>query len=104
MAISSAPLGSAFEVIILMTDNLTLSNGYTNLVVGSSGLSGGKTLTLPSVQLMVGSQNLLLQVSSWPGSQKQSRPQSLKDSMILCSLLLPVKVAPPSPVVIWCAG
>ena len=42
-------LGSPYEVIINMTDDLTVTDPDTNLVVGLSGLSGGKTLTLPKI-------------------------------------------------------
>ena len=59
-----APLGTSFEVIIPMTDTLVLTDGNINLVVGTSGLSGGKNLTLPTVQEMVASQNYELQVSN----------------------------------------
>lgn len=52
-------LGWPFETILAMTDTLTLtaSQANTNVVVGTSGLSGGKTLTLPAVSAMVNSQN-----------------------------------------------
>lgn len=49
--------GTSFEVIIPMTDNLTLTDGNVNLVRGLSGLGGGKTLTLPTIAEMVASQN-----------------------------------------------
>jgi hypothetical protein len=58
----AAPFGTAFEIIINMTDDLTLTNAATNLVVGLSGLSGGKTLTLPAISQMVASQNLQIKV------------------------------------------
>src|SRR5438128_1418172 len=57
MARQVAPLGASFEIVIPMTDNLTITDGATNLVYGSSGLSGGKTLTLCAISSMVGSQN-----------------------------------------------
>lgn len=58
--------GTSFETIVTMTDNLTLSSSQanTNLVVGTSGLSGGKTLTLPAISQMVASQNFFIQVSN----------------------------------------
>lgn len=66
MPSSFAPLGWPFEVILPMTDNLTLSSDQanTNLVYGSSGLSGGKTLTLPAISQMVAAQNPFIQVSN----------------------------------------
>lgn len=57
---AAALLGTPFEVIVNMTDSMTIADGNTNLIVGLSGLSGGKTLTLPSIQEMVASQNLEL--------------------------------------------
>lgn len=67
---SAGTLGTSFETILLMTDTLTMTaaQAVTNLVVGSSGLSGGKVLTLPTVQAMVASQNLQLQVSNLSSS------------------------------------
>lgn len=58
--------GTAFETILPMTDTLTMSatQANTNLVVGTSGLSGGKTLTLPKISQMVASQNFFIQVSN----------------------------------------
>lgn len=67
MAISS-PMGTPFETILPMTDTLTVSNAATNLVWGVSGLSGGKTLTLPSISQMVASQNFFIQVTNASGS------------------------------------
>ena len=57
-------LGWPFETIVNMTDDLTLSSSQSNvnLVVGLSGLSGGKTLTLPAISQMVGSQNPCIRV------------------------------------------
>lgn len=66
MAIA-AVFGTAFEAILPMTDTLTMTNtqGNYNLVVGTSGLSGGKTLTLPSILSgMVPSQNLKIVVAN----------------------------------------
>jgi hypothetical protein len=57
MARQFAPLGWPFEIIVPMTDNLAITDGATNIVVGTSGLSGGKTLQLPPVQQMALSQN-----------------------------------------------
>ena len=61
---NAAYLGSAYEIILPMTDNLTVSDAATNLVVGTSGLSGGKTLTLPAISQMVASQNLRIKVAN----------------------------------------
>ena len=60
----TSPLGSSFEVILNMTDDLTLaaSQANTNLVVGLSGLSGGKTLVLPAISQMVACQNPFIRV------------------------------------------
>jgi ABC-type Na+ transport system ATPase subunit NatA len=57
-------LGWPFETIINMTDDLTLSaaQANVNLVIGLSGLSGGKTLTLPAISQMVASQNPCIRV------------------------------------------
>jgi hypothetical protein len=55
-----AVFGTSFEAILPMTGDLTMTNSQANynLVVGTSGLSGGKTLTLPSIlNGMVISQN-----------------------------------------------
>lgn len=60
-----APLGFGFEIIIPMTDTLTLTDGAVNLVLGTSGLGGGKTLTLPSIQgALVPSQNPFIVVAN----------------------------------------
>jgi len=62
---AAAPLGWPFEILVAMTNTLTLTDGATNLVYGSSGLSGGKTLTLPSIQgAMVPSQNAFIIVAN----------------------------------------
>jgi len=65
MAITGV-FGTSFETIVPMTDDLTLSaaQANTNLVYGLSGLSGGKTLTLPAISQMVASQNSFIQVSN----------------------------------------
>ena len=66
MAIAGV-FGTSFESILPMTDTLTMTNTQAsyNLVVGTSGLSGGKTLTLPSIlNGMVPSQNLRLVVAN----------------------------------------
>lgn len=57
MARQVALLGWPFEILRAMTDDLAITDGATNIVIGTSGLSGGKTLKLPSVQQMVASQN-----------------------------------------------
>lgn len=64
----AAPFGTAFEIKLPMTDNLTVSNAATNIVIGTSGLGGGKTLTLPSIQQMIASQNYFIQVTNASGS------------------------------------
>ena len=58
--------GTSFQEILPMTDDLVMSatQASVNLVVGTSGLSGGKTLTLCAVSAMVASQNLWLLVSN----------------------------------------
>ncbi len=53
---------TGYEIILPMTNDLTIADAATNLVVGTSGLSGGKTLTLPSIQQMLSSQNMELRV------------------------------------------
>jgi tripartite-type tricarboxylate transporter receptor subunit TctC len=62
----AAPFGTAFEIILPMTDTLTVSNAGTNLVHGVS--QGAKTLTLPSIQAMIASQNFSIQVTNASGS------------------------------------
>lgn len=66
MATPAGVFGTPFQQILPMTDTLTMTANQAdvNLVVGTSGLSGGKTLTLPSVQQMVASQNFFIQVSN----------------------------------------
>jgi len=64
---TAAVFGTAFEAILPMTGDLTMTNSQANynLVVGTSGLSGGKTLTLPSILSgMVPSQNRKLVVAN----------------------------------------
>lgn len=61
-------LGGAYENILPMTNTLTVTDATTNLVVGTSGLGGGKALTLPSIAQMVASQNLQIQVVNASGS------------------------------------
>lgn len=65
MAIAGV-FGTSFESILPMTDTLTMTAAQAsyNIVVGTSGLSGGKTLTLPKVSQMVASQNLELVVAN----------------------------------------
>lgn len=50
-------MGSSFEVILPMTNTLTITDGNFNLIHGISGLGGGKTVTLPSIAQMVAAQN-----------------------------------------------
>lgn len=65
MTRAAAPLGWPFEIIVAMTDTLVLTDGATNLVLGTSGLSGGKQVTLPSIQgAMVPSQNAFIIVAN----------------------------------------
>ncbi len=63
-------LGTPFQRIIPMTDSMTIAadDADVNLVYGLSGLSGGKTLTLPAISQMVASQNEFIQVSNASGS------------------------------------
>lgn len=58
--------GTSFQQILFMTNTLTMlaEQADVNLVVGTSGLGGGKTLTLPAVSQMVASQNEFIQVSN----------------------------------------
>ncbi len=58
--------GTSFEAILPMTGDLTMtaSQANYNLVVGTSGLSGGKTLTLCAISAMVASQNLRIIVAN----------------------------------------
>lgn len=53
---------TGYEIILPMTDTLTVTDGATNAVIGTSGLSGGKVLTLPSIATMLNSQNFQIQV------------------------------------------
>ena len=66
MADIAGVFGTAFQQILPMTDTLTMAatQADVNLVVGTSGLSGGKTLTLPAINQMVASQNFFIQVSN----------------------------------------
>lgn len=61
---SAAPFGTALEIIRSITTTTVLTDGATNLVTSPSG---GKTLTLPSIANMVGSQNLLIFVNNAAG-------------------------------------
>ncbi len=65
---TAAFLSSPYEIIIPMTDTLTVSDAATNLVVGTSGLGGGKVLTLPSIAAMMASQNLTIKVVNASGA------------------------------------
>jgi glutamate 5-kinase len=62
----ASPFGTAFEIILPMRDTLTVTNAATNLVRGVD--QGAKTLTLPSIQEMVASQNFFIQVTNASGS------------------------------------
>lgn len=68
MARAAAIFGTSFEIIVPMTDTLSITDGSINLVSGESGLSGGKTLTLPAISQMVASQNEVLFVNNKSGS------------------------------------
>ena len=61
-------LGGNYEIILPMTGDLTVADAGTNLVVGTSGLGGGKTLTLPAISQMVASQNLQIEIVNSSGS------------------------------------
>lgn len=63
----AAVFGTSFEAILPMTDALVMTNQQANynLVVGTTGLGGGKQLTLPSILGgMVPSQNLEIVVAN----------------------------------------
>ena len=53
-------LGGSYEIILPMTDTLTVTDAATNLVQGTT--QGAKTLTLPAISQMVASQNLQIEV------------------------------------------
>lgn len=58
MARTVAPLGWPFEILYPITGTVALTDGAINVAYGDSGLSGGKTVTLPSILgAMVPSQN-----------------------------------------------
>ena len=59
-------LGGSYEIILPMTDTLTVLDAGTNLVVGVS--QGAKTLTLPAISQMVASQNLQIEIVNSSGS------------------------------------
>lgn len=63
---AAAVFGTSFEVILPMTNTLTMTaaQANTNLVNGVSGLGGGKTLTLPAISQMVAAQNPFIQVTN----------------------------------------
>lgn len=61
-------MGTSFEVIVPMTNTLTLTDGNFNLIHGISGLGGGKTVTLPTIAEMVASQNLVAFLVNASGS------------------------------------
>ena len=58
--------GSPFETILPMTGTLTMTSDQANvnLVNGTTGLGGGKTLTLPPISAMVFAQNPFIQVTN----------------------------------------
>jgi hypothetical protein len=58
--------GTSFQEILPMTDDLVMTalQASYNLVIGTSGLSGGKQLTLPAVSAMTASQNLWMLVAN----------------------------------------
>lgn len=68
MASASFLGNTGYEIILPMTDTLTVSDAATNAVVGTSGLSGGKVLTLPSIAAMMASQNFQLEVFNASGA------------------------------------
>jgi len=59
---------TGYEIILPMTDTLTVLDAATNVVVGTSGLSGGKVLTLPAISTMLASQNFEIEVYNASGS------------------------------------
>lgn len=79
---SAAPFGTQLEIIRVMTDNLILTDGATNLVSGSAALAGSKTLTLPSIANMVASQNLVLFVSNATGGNTFTVAAASGDSIV----------------------
>ncbi len=62
MATASFLGNTGYEVILPMTNTLTVTDGATNAVIGTSGLSGGKVLTLPPISTMLASQNFEIEV------------------------------------------
>lgn len=62
MATASFLGNTGYEIILPMTDDLTITDGATNAVIGTSGLGGGKTLTLPRISTMLASQNFQIQI------------------------------------------
>lgn len=79
---TAAPFGTNLEVIRVMSDNLTITDGATNLVYGSAALAGSKTLTLPSIANMVASQNLVLFVSNTTGGNTFTVAAASGDSIV----------------------
>ena len=61
-------LGSPYDIILPMTGDLTITDPDTTLVVGTSGLSGGKTLTLPAISQMGGTPITVVNKSSSGGT------------------------------------
>jgi ABC-type transporter Mla maintaining outer membrane lipid asymmetry ATPase subunit MlaF len=68
MASASFLGNTGYEIILPMTDDLTVSDGATTAVIGTSGLSGGKTLTLPSIATMMTSQNFQILIYNKSGA------------------------------------
>lgn len=69
MARAAGFLGqTGYEIILPMTDTLTVTDASTNVVVGTTGLGGGKTLTLPSIAAMLASQNFQIEIFNASGS------------------------------------
>lgn len=62
MATASFLGNTGYEVLLLMTDTLTISDAATTAVIGDSGLSGGKVLTLPAISAMLANQNFQILV------------------------------------------
>ncbi len=82
MARAVAVMGTAFEIILNMTDTLTVTDSATNLVTCSSG-SSGKVLTLPAIAQMVASQNQWLIVVNNSSGNVTLTPNSADTATIL---------------------
>lgn len=69
MARAASFLGNTgYELIVPMTDTLTLTDPAVNAVIGTTGLGGGKTVTLPSIAQMLASQNFQIEIFNSSGS------------------------------------